>query len=87
MKQSEILRYQPAEKTNPYPAVAWTLLLAVLLSWRRASCNGAPLGNGGAVSDACVCNRYRDSGVLCGRKMQSAAILLWIVPLLLCSSQ
>lgn len=32
MKQSEILRYQPAEKTNPYPAVAWTLLLAVLLS-------------------------------------------------------
>ena len=32
MKQSEILRYQPAEKTNPYLAVAWTLLLAVLLS-------------------------------------------------------
>ena len=32
MKQAEILRYQPAEKTNPYPAVAWTLLLAVLLS-------------------------------------------------------
>ncbi len=31
MKQSEILRYRPAEKTNPYLAVAWTLLLAILL--------------------------------------------------------
>lgn len=32
MKQSELLRYQPAEKTNPYLAMAWTLFLAILLS-------------------------------------------------------
>ena len=31
MKQAAIRRYQPTEKTNPYLAAAWTLLLAGLL--------------------------------------------------------
>ena len=83
MKQSEILRYQPAEKTNPYLAVGWTLLLAALL------CGGALLAMEHLwTAEMPSLTRVLGIGVLtaaccaagkCNRRLS----FVWVVPLFL----